>query len=89
MKKLIGILLIGLGITGASVLMDGCAATASIAAKSGSTLWGENCIRCHNAPPSDHFSPAQWEVIGLHMKLRANLTEDETNKIVSFLKSAD
>jgi cytochrome c1 len=52
-------------------------------------LWGENCIRCHNAPSSGDYSNAQWETIGMHMKLRANLTDVETNKIVEFLKSSN
>lgn len=70
-------------------LISGCAASKMVTEKSGSQLWGENCIRCHNAPSSDDYSPAQWETIGMHMKLRANLTDDETNKIVVFLKSAN
>jgi mono/diheme cytochrome c family protein len=72
-----------------TIIINGCAVTANIASKNGSQLWGENCIRCHNAPPSSDYSGAQWETIGTHMKLRANLTEDEANKIVAYLKSAN
>jgi hypothetical protein len=86
MKKIIGILIVLVAGLGATIIINGCAATADIAGKSGSQLWGENCIRCHNAPPSADYSSAQWETIGMHMKLRANLTDDETNKIVAFLK---
>jgi cytochrome c2 len=89
MKKIVGISIIVLFVTGTSLMVGGCAPTAAISAKSGSALWGENCIRCHNAPPSADYSPAQWEVIGTHMKLRANLTEEETNKIVGYLKSVN
>ena len=74
---------------GAAILIIGCVTSKTVTAKNGMQLWGENCIRCHNAPPSSDYSPVQWETIGMHMKLRANLTDDETNKIVAFLKSAN
>lgn len=89
MKKIIGIFIILVAVIGATLIINGCAATANITAKSGSQLWGENCNRCHNAPPSADYSSSQWEVIGTHMKLRANLTDDETTKIVSFLKASN
>jgi hypothetical protein len=86
MKKLLGLLIVLAAFTGVAMIINGCAATQVVAEKSGTQLWGENCVRCHNAPPSSDYSPAQWETIGMHMKLRANLTEDETNKILAFLK---
>ncbi|MGK7369352.1 MAG: hypothetical protein ACNS64_03990 [Candidatus Halalkalibacterium sp. M3_1C_030] len=57
--------------------------------KSGAVLWGENCGRCHNAPDPTAFSDVQWEAIGAHMRVRAGLTADETNKIVTFLKQSN
>jgi hypothetical protein len=86
MKKITEITIALLALIGASIFIYGCSATQSIASKTGSQLWGENCIRCHNAPPSSDYTAAQWEVICMHMKVRANLTEDETNKIMAFLK---
>lgn len=67
----------------------GCAASEDITAKGGAILWGENCTRCHNAPAPTDYSDAQWDLIGSHMRIRANLTADETEKIVEFLKSAN
>jgi hypothetical protein len=67
----------------------GCAVTEKITDKSGAQLWGENCMRCHNSPPPDDYSDAQWETIGMHMRLRANLTNDEEKKIVEFLQSGN
>ena len=61
----------------------------SIKDKSGAQLWGENCQRCHNAPGPGQFSDPAWEIIGQHMRTRANLTETETNKIVEFLQEAN
>jgi hypothetical protein len=55
--------------------------------KSGAQLWAENCIRCHNIRSPSNYSPAQWEVVMMHMRVRANLTPDEHKKILAFLKS--
>jgi hypothetical protein len=68
-------------------LINSCSTTSQMAAKTGSELWGENCVRCHNAPSSADFSNEQWAVIGMHMKLRANLTDDEIKKVVVFLSN--
>lgn len=74
----------------ASVIIQSCAASkAIIANKSGAQLWGENCIRCHNTPSPVDFNDAQWKTAGLHMQDRANLTKDETEKIIAFLQSAN
>ena len=58
-------------------------------AKGGSELWGENCTRCHNARPPDYYSDGQWDAIVHHMRLRANLTGEESRKIAEFLKAAN
>ena len=69
-----------------SLLLNSCAPTKAIQEKSGAQLWGENCNRCHNAPSMDQYSKEHWEIIGTHMKTKAMLTDEETNKIVAFLK---
>ena len=56
--------------------------------KSGAQLWTDNCRRCHNLRGPATFSPAQWEVVVHHMRLRANLTGEEARKVTAFLKSA-
>ncbi len=89
MKKIISLsifLAIGMGV---AILINGCITSKTVTAKTGMQLWGENCIRCHNAPSSGDYSNAQWETIGMHMKLRANLTDVEINKVVEFLKSSN
>jgi len=63
-----------------------CKASQQVSAKSGAQLWAENCQRCHNTPSPSSFSPEQWETIGMHMQTRALLTNEERDKIVSFLK---
>ncbi len=57
--------------------------------KSGALLWGEVCNRCHLAPSPADYNDTDWETISLHMRVRANLTEKEIQKIEEFLKSAN
>jgi hypothetical protein len=70
-----------------SVIFNGCAPTKAISEKSGAQLWGENCNRCHNAPSMDQYSKDHWDIIGTHMKIRANVTDAEIQKIVVFLQT--
>lgn len=74
----------------AAIAITSCATTSEMsAAKSGAQLWGENCLRCHNSPSPATFSDPEWDAAVLHMRVRANLTEDEAVKIADFLKSAN
>jgi hypothetical protein len=61
--------------------------TPSAREKSGAQLWAENCVRCHNIRSPSNYSPAQWEVVMMHMRVRANLTPEEHKKILEFLKA--
>jgi hypothetical protein len=61
--------------------------TGGATGKSGAQLWAETCVRCHNIRSPSSYSPAQWEVVMMHMRVRANLTPDEQKKILEFLKS--
>ena len=86
MKKLIIILSITTMII--ATIITGCASTQAIKDKSGAQLWGENCNRCHNSPSMDQYSKEQWEVIGTHMRVRANVTDEEASKIIAFLQGS-
>ena len=55
--------------------------------KSGAQLWAEQCQRCHNVRSPSSYSPAQWDVAMLHMRVRANLTPEQHHKILEFLKA--
>jgi cytochrome c1 len=59
-----------------------------VSAQRGAQLWADNCVRCHNVRSPSSYSDAHWEVVMLHMRVRANLTEDEQKEILDFLKSA-
>jgi cytochrome c5 len=55
---------------------------------SGEELWSNNCQRCHNLQPPTMYSPAQWDIIVHHMRVRANLTGADQRAIAEFLKSS-
>lgn len=57
--------------------------------KPGAQLWAESCSRCHNAPPPERFSDAQWSIVVHHMRSRANLTGEEQRKITEFLQASN
>ena len=56
--------------------------------KSGVELWAENCARCHNLLPTSTYGSREWETVTHHMRVRANLTAEEHEKIRKFLKSS-
>ena len=72
-----------------SLLFNGCSVSKKVSDKSGAQLWSENCARCHNAPAPGEFNNDNWEIVGQHMRVRANLLQPEIDKIVGFLKSAN
>ena len=76
-------------ITLSSLLFNGCSVSKKVADKSGAQLWGENCARCHNAAAPGEFNNDNWEIVGMHMQVRANITQPDIDKIVGFLKSAN
>jgi hypothetical protein len=89
MKKIfVTITIISIFIISGAV-MSGCYVSSKVANKSGAQLWGENCNRCHNAPGPGEFKNDNWDIIGTHMQVRANLTEADEDKITDFLKSAN
>lgn len=57
--------------------------------KGGPQLWAENCLRCHNSRAPTEYSDAQWDVVMHHMRVRANLTAEEHEKILTFLKASN
>jgi len=69
-----------------AIIINGCAESKLVAAKSGAQLWAENCQRCHNTPSPSSFSHEQWVTIGMNMQTRAKLTDKEREKIVAFLQ---
>ncbi|WP_339667174.1 hypothetical protein [Maribacter arcticus] len=101
MKTIYKIVLIGLMLLVTGAIVVSCSSTKDkytavtdvedefVMEKSGAQLWGETCNRCHLAPSPADYNDTDWETISLHMRIRANLTENESKKILEFLKSAN
>jgi mono/diheme cytochrome c family protein len=49
----------------------------------GQQVFAENCSRCHNAP--EGFSPRLSGTIARHMRVRANLSNDDYQALRRFL----
>jgi cytochrome c len=88
MKKFIYSIAITFSLLLMASLNNACKVSEKANTKSGAQLWGENCGRCHNAPGPGEFRNSNWDVIGQHMRVRANLTGTDTEKIISFLKDS-
>ena len=90
MKKLIMMIVLAISISGIAIFLSSCSAQRLTAAQqSGAQLWADNCIRCHNIPSPSAYNDEDWETIGLHMRIRANLTAEQQKKIIEFLKTAN
>lgn len=61
--------------------------TDPVSASPGARLWADACVRCHNLRLPDAYSDSEWGIVVHHMRLRANLTGEESRAIVAFLKN--
>jgi hypothetical protein len=77
----------------AGLALGGCASQGPTPqappSKGAAQVWALNCNRCHNIRPAGEFSDAQWDVIMHHMRVRANLTAEEHQQILTFLKASN
>ena len=55
--------------------------------RQGARLWSPYCGACHNARPPAERSPAEWDTIMMHMRVRANLPAGDAQALLEFLKS--
>ena len=58
-----------------------------LTAADGARLYNDNCGRCHNPKPAEHYTAREWSVIMPHMRDRAHLTRPETEAIERFIAS--
>ena len=81
-----------IGISWVVLFLTACSSTGTNQTqppKTGLQLWAENCAFCHNHRSIDSYSDAQWDVVSMHMRIRANLTAEDTRAITAYLKSAN
>jgi hypothetical protein len=55
--------------------------------RQGARLWSPYCGECHSARPPAERSPAEWDTIMMHMRVRANLSAEDTRALLEFLKA--
>ena len=55
--------------------------------RQGARLWSPYCGACHNARPPAERSPAEWDTIMMHMRVRANLPAQDSRALLEFLKT--
>jgi hypothetical protein len=77
----------------AGLALGGCASPGPTPqappSKGAAQVWAQNCNRCHNIRPAAEFSDAQWDVIMHHMRVRANLTAEEHQQILTLMKASN
>ena len=54
----------------------------------GAQLWPIYCNTCHNARTGAEFSPAEWQMIIMHMRTVANLTAYDARAVLEYLQSS-
>ena len=57
--------------------------------KNGAELWQENCTMCHEGKPKISFTPEKLDVIRRHMQDKADLSPEEQEAVLKFLKSGN
>lgn len=71
------------------IIFISCKTTHVVSSKTGNELWATSCVRCHYAPTAVDFDDHEWDLIGMHMQIKAQLTEDEIEKIIEYLKDTN
>lgn len=75
-----------------AIVLYGCAASNNPQSvrteKTGVELWSQHCGRCHQTPPRTAFNDAEWETVGLHMRVRAKIAGEEAEEIIDFLRTS-
>lgn len=52
----------------------------------GAKLWSRTCANCHNMREPKDLNDRGWEMVVMHMRIRAGLTGQDTRDILAFLK---
>lgn len=55
----------------------------------GADLYGATCARCHAERPPVERSDKHWKIVMGHMRVRANLTAEEAEKILEYLQASN
>jgi len=81
------VLILGMALAGSNVVAADFPEKGDAAR--GAKAWSENCMRCHNLRDSHELRDDQWITTTFHMRIRGNLTGQETRDILTFLQSSN
>jgi mono/diheme cytochrome c family protein len=76
----------GLMLSGAAMAQQESKAEKQKLFLDGARLWPVYCSQCHNARPGSEFSPAQWDIIMMHMRTQSNMPAKDANAIKEYLE---
>lgn len=60
---------------------------ATVSAAFGAKVFAENCTRCHEPPSATARDARAWRAISLHMRLFADLTREDQQRVLAFLRA--
>jgi mono/diheme cytochrome c family protein len=86
LRTILALTIAGLTLTGAAMAQQESKAEKQKLFLDGARLWPVYCSQCHNARPGSQFSPAQWDIIMMHMRTQSNMPAKDANAIKEYLK---
>lgn len=63
-------------------------AAAEVSDRGSAELWSQSCGRCHYVRDPAYYTPGQWRLVMMHMRVRGYLTGAEHREIGSFLRDS-
>ena len=54
----------------------------------GAKMWSAYCGKCHNPRPGGEFNRLEWDILMLHMRVRANLPARDSEALRVYLRQA-
>ena len=83
-KRLVKFIMIGITTLAPILISQGIALGLS-----GSKVFEQNCGKCHLSRQPKERSDKQWKMITEHMRVRANLTAEESRSVLEYLQSSN
>lgn len=86
------LLLVGAGVSvaiaaeEAATMQEESSATTPTPELDGAKVYAWNCGSCHSERWPKERSDPEWDVIATHMRVRANMTSEQTEAVLHYLK---
>jgi mono/diheme cytochrome c family protein len=86
LRAILILVVTGLMLSAAAIAQEESKAEKQQLFLNGARLWPVYCSQCHNARPGSEFSPAQWDIIMMHMRTQSNMPAKDARAIKEYLK---